>query len=184
MSLSKVVPVYLDNRSGWNPAQVEQVNIIARTSRNYFLSRAKQEQLGKPDIERVVVSKWNRVLDLKDYAYMGIFSISFILNTDGLAKDVTTPLVSLGKKVKSYTLKADGNEADTSKEKKIYTFQFEGSYSDEIVPKSLSSLGSITIETVDSEPTFCFTPNTDDFPEDENHNRLQFSVYIGGYYDD
>lgn len=163
MGIANVVPVYLDNRSGWSPAQVEQINIIARTSRNYFLSKSKQKQLEKPDIERMVVSKWNRVLDLKDYAYMGIFSISFILNTDGLAKDVTTPLVSLGKNVNA--------------------FQFEGSYSDELVVSSLSSLGSLTIETVDSELTFCFTPNTDDFPEDENHNRLQFSVYIGGYYD-
>ena len=180
MSLSKVVPVYLDNRSGWSPAQVEQINIIARTSRNYFLSKAKQELLEKPDIERMVVSKWNRVLNLRDYAYMGIFSISFILNTDGLAKDVTSPLVSLGKKVKSYETVEDG----VSNVKTAYVFQFEGSYSDEIVPKSLASLGSLTIETVDNEPTFCFTPNTDDFPEDDNHNRLQFSVFIGGYYDD
>ena len=164
MGIANVVPVYLDNRSGWTSAQVEQVNIIARTSRNYFLSKAKQKQLEKPGVERMVVSKWGRILELRDYSCMGIFSISFILNTDGLAKDVTTPLVSLNRNVNA--------------------FQFEGSYSDELVVNSLSSLGSLTIETIDSAPTFCFTPNTNDFPEDENHNRLKFSVYIGGYYDD
>ena len=163
MPLSKQVPVYLDDRSGWNHAQVEQINIIARTARNYFLSKAKQKQLGKPEIDRIIVSKWNRVLNLRDYTFQGTFSISFILNTDGLSKDITTPLFSIGKNVKS--------------------FQFEGSYSDELVVNSLSSLGKLSIEIVDAEPTFCFTPNTNDWPEDENHNRLQFSVFIGGYYE-
>ena len=163
MPLSKQVPVYLDDRSGWNHAQVEQINIIARTARNYFLSKAKQKQLGKPEIDRIIISKWNRVLNLRDYTFQGTFSISFILNTDGLSKDITTPLFSISKNVK--------------------LFQFEGSYSDELVVNSLSSLGKLSIEIVDAEPTFCFTPNTNDWPEDENHNRLQFSVFIGGYYE-
>lgn len=163
MGLSNVVPVFLDNRSGWDKRQTETINITARTARNYFLSKATQKQLPKPEIERIVVSKWNRVLNLRDYAFSDTFSISFILNTSGLEKDVTSPLFSISKTVKS--------------------FSFEGSYSDEVVTQSLSSLGKLSIETLDGEPTFCFTPNTDNFPEDENHNRLNYSVYIGGYYD-
>lgn len=163
MGFSNVTPVFLDDRSGWNHAQVETINITARTARNYFTSRAKQKQLGKPEIERIVNSKWNRVLNLRDYAFQDTFSISFILNTNGLARDVTSPLFSINKNVKS--------------------FQFEGSYSDEVVTQSLSSLGKLSIETIDGEPTFCFTPNTDNFPEDESHNRLNYSVYIGGSYE-
>lgn len=163
MSIANVVPVFLDNRSDWTPVQVENINIIARTARNYFMSRATQKQLPKPEIERIVKSKWNRVLNLRDYAFQDTFSISFILNTNGLAKDVTSPLFSINKNIKS--------------------FQFEGSYSDEVVTQSLSSLGKLSIEILDGEPTFCFTPNTDNFPEDESHNRLNYSVYIGGSYE-
>lgn len=163
MSIANVVPVFLDNRSGWDARQVETINITARTARNYFVSRAKQKQLGKPEIERVINSKWNRVLNLRDYAFQDTFSISFILNTSGLAEGVTSPLFSIGKNIQH--------------------FQFEGSYSDEVVTQSLSSLGKLSIEMIDGEPTFCFTPNTDNFPEDEDHNRLNYSVYIGGSYE-
>ena len=43
MGLSKSIPIFLDNNSGWDDYQTFEINRIAKTFRNSFESKAKQK---------------------------------------------------------------------------------------------------------------------------------------------
>jgi hypothetical protein len=159
MSIANVVPVYLDNTSGWKPNQVNEINKIARNLRTAFESKAIQHTKDKPQIEKFTISKYNRVLNLNDYRYNDTFSINFILDPAGFEVNGEYPLLELS----SYPS----------------SFNYEGSNDDEAPYKLLSSLGTISIKKINSSPYFIIKVK-DTWPTDEQHNKLKYSCYIGG----
>ena len=160
MGLYNNVPLFLDNNAGFTEAQVEKINLIVRTTRNRFLSQAKQNQLEKPTIEKFVTTKYNRVLNLRDYLYNKNFSVSFILDPAGFEPNISYPLFDF-----------DYN---------IDYFHFEGSNSDELPAALLSSLGQITIDRTGQRPRMMFEKNSNAWPVDEFGNKVKYSVYISG----
>ena len=160
MGLANVVPVFLDGSSGFTDKQVETINILAKTARNSFTSKAKQKQLPKPEIKNIISSRYSRALDVKNYLYDKNFSIQFILNPYGMESGIEYSLFELENKVK--------------------TLQFEGSHSSSYPSKMLSSLGVIKYKVKDGKDMIVFECTSDDWPVDGNNRRVQFSVYIGG----
>lgn len=158
--IANIVPVFLDNGSGFTEKQIEAVNILAKTARNSFIAKAKQEQLPKPEIKNIIRSRYSRALDVKNYLYDTNFSIQFILNPYGMESGIEYSLFELENKVKS--------------------LQFEGSHSSSYPSKMLSSLGTIRYKVKDGKDMLVFECTSDDWPVDENNRRVQFSVYIGG----
>lgn len=160
MSIANVVPVFLDDSSGFTEKQIEAVNILAKTARNSFTSKAKQKQLPKPEIKNIVKSRYSRTLDVKNYLYNKSFSIQFILNPYNMSSGIEYSLFEL--------------------ENKVTRLQFEGSHSSTYPSKLLSSLGTIKYKVKDGKDMLVFECTSDDWPVDENNRRVQFSVYIGG----
>ncbi len=157
--LANNVPVFLTPDSGWNEKQCRTVNVIARTMRNAFSAKARQKQQDKPEVIRIVESKYNRVLNLRDYWYGDYFSMSFILNPAGMTEGITYDLA---------TLKANP-----------IVLEYEGSHSSTNPNKFLSSLGIISVATKDGKYVLQFKCSSSDFPESSGA-RVQFSVYVGG----
>lgn len=161
MGLSKNTPVFLDASSGFNSKQIKQINLVIRIARRAFEAKAKQNQLSKPDIERLTISKYNRVLNLKDYLYNRNFSISFILNPIGFEEKGEYPLL----------------ETD----KTVSVISIEGSNSETEVANSLSSLGYLKISNKGSlHNVIYFVCTTSDWPTDEDGNKVQYSAFISG----
>ena len=160
MSIANVVPVFLDGSSGFTEKQIEAVNILAKTARNSFTSKAKQEQLPKPEIKNIIRSRYSRTLDVKNYLYGTNFSIQFILNPYNMSSGIEYSLFEL--------------------ENKVGRLQFEGSHSSTYPSKLLSSLGTIKYKVKDGKDMIVFECTSDDWPVDENGRRVQFSVYVGG----
>ncbi len=160
MSLYNNTPVFLTTDSGFDKRQCESVNVIVRTARNRFYSKAKQTQKEKPRIVKFITSKYARVLNLLDYQYGNNFSISFILNPGGLSNGIEYPLFEF-----------DGN---------VSAFQYQGSHDENVVARNLTSLGTITISKKFAKPTFVFTPtDMENWPKNDDH-YVAYSVYIGG----
>lgn len=160
MGFSNNVPVFLDEGSGWSDKQCEEINKIVLSCRKSFESKAKQKTKEKPSTDKLSITKYNRVLNLSDFYYLDYFSMSFILNPAGMEAGKDYPLIELKQRVKSLS--------------------FEGSHSDRLPRDFLSNLGYIYQGVYDNKVTLLFHCNSDDFPEDENHERVQFSVYCGG----
>ena len=160
MGIANVVPVFLDDSSGFTEKQIEAVNILAKTARNSFTSKAKQKQLPKPEIKNIIRSRYSRTLDVKNYLYGTNFSIQFILNPYNMSSGIEYSLFEL--------------------ENKVTRLQFEGSHSSTYPSKLLSSLGTIKYKVKDGKDMIVFECTSDDWPVDENNRRVQFSVYIGG----
>jgi len=158
--IANVVPVFLDDSSGFTEKQIEAVNILAKTARNSFVAKAKQEQLSKPEIKNIVKSRYSRTLDVKNYLYGTSFSIQFILNPYNMSSGIEYSLFEL--------------------ENKVTRLQFEGSHSSTYPSKLLSSLGTIKYKVRDGRDMIVFECTSDDWPVDENNRRVQFSVYVGG----
>jgi len=154
-------PIFLTEDSGYNKKQCEQINVIVRTTRNRFISKAKQEQLGHPKIEKFISQKYNRVLNLFDFLYDKTFSISFILDSTGFEKNIDYPLFEFT-------------------EKNIISMAGEGSNSDLRTAINLSALGTFSIKKQNGIPTIYFTCLTDNWPTDESGKKIFYSVYIGG----
>lgn len=159
MGLANSVPVFLTLESGWNEKQCKTVNVIARTIRNAFTSKAKQNQKDKPEVVRIVDTKYNRVLNLRDYYYNDYFSMQFILNPAGMAEGISYDLAEL--------------KANVSQ------LEWEGCHSSTNPNKFLSSLGTISVVERDGKHVLQFKCSSNDWPENDG-NRVQFSVYIGG----
>jgi len=158
--IANIVPVFLDNSSGFTEKQVEAINILAKTARNSFVAKAKQEQLPKPEIKNIIRSRYSRTLDVKNYLYGTNFSIQFILNPYNMSSGIEYSLFEL--------------------ENKVTRLQFEGSHSSTYPSKLLSSLGTIKYKVKDGKDMIVFECTSDDWPVDENNRRVQFSVYVGG----
>lgn len=159
MGLANNVPVFLTTESGWNEKQCKTVNVIARTVRNAFTSKAKQNQKDKPEVVRIVEGKFNRVLNLKDYYYNDYFSMQFILNPAGMAEGISYDLAEL--------------KANVSQ------LEWEGCHSSTNPNKFLSSLGTISVTEKDGKHVLQFKCSSNDWPESDG-SRVQFSVYVGG----
>lgn len=159
MGIANVVPVYLDKKSGWNESQVNEINKIARNLRFAFEQKARQKTKDKPQIEKFTVSKYARVLNLNDYLYNNYFSINFILDPAGFEAGITYPLLELMTNPSS--------------------FSFEGSNDDVSPYKLLTSLGTIKVEFIKDKPHFVIEVK-DSWPEDADHKKVKYSVYIGG----
>lgn len=160
MPLANNVPVFLDDKTGWNHAQAEYVNILVKTTRRKFESKAKQEKESKPPVTHLVKNKYGRVLDLEDYKYRNYFTLSFILNPSGFVKDGEYSLF------------------DTT-----YNIQYinlQGSNSPTVMAKSLSALGNLKIVEKGGYRTVVFVKNGEAWPVDGNGNMVQYSVTIGG----
>lgn len=160
MGLYSNTPVFLTVDSGFDKKQCESINVVVRTARNRFYSKAKQPLQEKPKITKFITSKYARVLNLLDYRYGNNFSISFILNPGGFANGIEYPLFEF-----------DGN---------VSSFQYQGSHDENVVARTLSNLGSISISDKFDKPTFVFTPsNMENWPKNDEH-YVAYSVYIGG----
>lgn len=161
MGLANTLPVFLDDFAGYNKRQVRLINLIVRTARRAFESKAKQKQKTEPVIEKISKRKYNRVLDLKDYLYGKSFSMSFILNPVGFVKDGEYPLF----------------ETD----KNINFIHINGSNSETKPDKSLSGLGYLKVSYVTStNPVVMFVCTTDEWPEDEQHEKVKYSAFVSG----
>ena len=160
MGLANTLPVFLDYNAGFNKTQVDQINTIVRTARRSFEDRAKQEQLTEPGLDKIISSKYGRVLDPKDYLYNKSFSLSFVLNPFGFELGGEYPLFETDKTIRSLS--------------------FEGSNSNTTPASSLSALGHIYISNNLSKPTVMFVVDTNDWPIDTHGNKVQYSVFIHG----
>lgn len=79
MGLSKNTPVFLDENSGFTKQQIDTINLIARTTRKNFENKARQTQLGRNKIEKVITTSYPTIIaDLKNYLYGKNFCIEFI----------------------------------------------------------------------------------------------------------
>lgn len=159
MGLSHSVPVFLDNKSGWNEKQVSEINKIVKTLRNSFESKAKQKTKEKPSTKKYSISKYSRVLNLKDYHYDDYCSFSFILNPSNMSEGIDYPLLEL--------------------EGFLSNITFGGSHSDSNPSIFIDNLGYIFYKFSDKKHMIFFHCNSNDWPED-NGKRLQFSIYVAG----
>lgn len=160
MPLANNVPVFLDDRAGWNHAQAEYVNILVKTTRRKFESKAKQEKESKPPVTHLVKNKYGRVLDLEDYKYRNYFTLSFILNPTGFVKDGEYSLF------------------DTTYH--IQYINMQGSFSPTDAVKSLSALGNLKIVEKGEYRTVVFVKNDEAWPKGADEKFLYYSVTIGG----
>lgn len=161
MGLSKSIPIFLDNNSGWDDYQTFEINRIAKTIRNSFESKAKQKKKDKPIIDKCVNAKYGRVLNLYDYEYRNYFNLQFILNLSGFETDKDYVLVEM-----------TGNCSDIN---------FEGSHSDTDPSVFLSSIGYIYFDYYNQNPALLFhCSDADIIPTDEAGNRVQYSVFVRG----
>lgn len=154
------IPLMLDLDSGYTSDQVKQINIIVKNTRNKFLAIAKQKQKEKPKAEKFIITKYSRVLNLKDYIVDKLFNIHFILDPAGFEDNLSYKLFEFDNDVKH--------------------FHFEGSNSDKTNVIALSTLGTILIETSGLKPTFIFKRNDSPWPTDANNNKVKYSVFIAG----
>lgn len=160
MGLAKNVPVFL-SEGYYNKAQVDYINIIVRTIRRAFESRAKQKQKPKPSITHLTFGKYNRVLNLRDYLYNNIFAVSFILNPQGFVDGQSYSLFETSKTIKD--------------------FKIEGSNSDDVPAATLSNLGKISLSKNKMSTLISFIPtNMANWPIDSNGNLVSYSVYFSG----
>lgn len=160
MGLANSLPVFLDNNAGFNKNQVEQINTVVRTARRFFENKATQKQLPEPDVEKLISSKYGRVLDPKDYLYNKTFSLSFILNPFGFELGGEYPLFETDKTIRAIS--------------------FEGSNSYTRPANYLSNLGHIYVSNNFSKPTVMFVCDTNNWPVDGQGNKVQYSVFIYG----
>lgn len=161
MAFYNNVPLFLSSTSGYNKGQIDYINVIVRTLRRSFESKAKQKQKDAPKISHLAISKYGRVLDLKDYYYLGYFSLSFILNPANFIN---------GQQYGLFETKRN-----------LIRFTAEGSHSDTVPTKSLGQLGHIVISKSGNNNIISFVPDhVEDWPKDENDNMLNYSVYFSG----
>lgn len=160
MALYNNIPLMLDTDSGYTSEQVKQINIIVKNTRNKFISKAKQKQKGLPKIEKFITTKYNRVLNLRDFIIDQLFNIHFILDPAGFEDNVSYKLFEFDNEVKH--------------------FHFEGSNSDKTDVIALSTLGTIFIDTSGLAPVFMFKRNSAPWPTDANNNKVKYSVFISG----
>lgn len=77
--LSSNTPVFLDDESGFNAKQVELVNLLVKTARKTFESKAIQKQEGKPRVEVFASTTYPSVIsDVRNYKYLNQVCISFV----------------------------------------------------------------------------------------------------------
>ena len=160
MGFYQNVPILLDNGCGYTKDQVDEVNIIARSIRNRFISKATQNQNPKPKIDRFSISKYSRVENFRDFLLKNTFNLYFILNPAGMEPSGEYTLVDF--------------------DRTIDWFNWEGSNSDYKNVIALSSLGVIYIDTTGLHKRLTFKRNERDWPLDENGNKIKYSVFIGG----
>ena len=160
MGLSKNIPVFLDEYSGWNKAQAEYINVLVKTIRHKFESKAKQNKESKPVVSHLVYKKYGRILDLKDYKYRNYFTLSFILNPTGFVENGVYNLF------------------DTKEN--IQYINMQGSNSSTVLAKSLTALGSIKIIDKGTYTTVAFVKNDEEWPKDANNLPVQYSVSMNG----
>lgn len=154
------IPLMLDTDSGFNSDQVKQINIIVKNTRNKFISKATQKQKEKPKAIKFVITKYSRVLNLRDFIVNKLFNIHFILDPAGFENNI------------AYKLFEFDYDVDN--------FHFEGSNSDLNNVIALSTLGYMYIDTTGIRPTFMFKRNSNTWPTDANNNKIKYSVFIAG----
>lgn len=77
--LSNNTPVFLDDESGFNAKQVELVNLLVKTARKTFESKAIQKQEGRPRVEVFASTTYPSVIsDVRNYKYLNQVCISFV----------------------------------------------------------------------------------------------------------
>lgn len=160
MALSNNVPVFLDKVSGYNENQVNFINTLVRTSRRSFEAKAYQKMKSKPDVTHLAEAKYNRVVNFKDYLYNKYFTLSFILNPTGFVKNGIYNLFET--------------------KETIQTINAEGSNSDSVPAATLSSLGTIVMTNEGNKTIVQFKMTADNWPEDVDHNKVQYSVSVIG----
>lgn len=161
MGLANTLPVFLDDYAGYDKKQVKLINIIVKTARRAFESKARQKQKPEPKIEKLSKVKYNRVLELKDYLYGKNFTMSFILSPAGFVRDGKYPLFET--------------------EHSISFISINGSNDDRKPAKTLSGLGHLEVNISSNiNPIITFVCDTDDWPVDEHGNMVKYSALITG----
>lgn len=159
MSLYNNTPYFLDSSSGYNEDQVNFINILVRTLRRKFESKAKQKKADKPIVTKLTLTKYNRVIDLQDYYYLGYFTLSFILNPQGMEKNGVYDLFETNHRIAHIAL--------------------QGSNSETLPAASLSALGTIQVIRRADVYVIQFKRNELDWPKNGN-NLVQYSTSIKG----
>jgi len=161
MGLFNNNPLFLSQSSGFNKKQIDYINVIVRTLRRTFEAKAKQKQKSAPKISHFTTAKYGRVLNFRDYYYLGYFSISFILNPANFANGQQYGLFETKNNISRYSV--------------------EGSHSDSVPTKSLGQLGHITVVKNNDTNIVSFVPdNMEDWPKDSDNNYVNYSVYFSG----
>jgi hypothetical protein len=159
MALANNVPVFLSPDSGYTPEQCNSINILVRTARRSFESKARQIQEDKPVVEKLITRRYGRVLEPKDYLYGKNFSLQFILNPFGF--------------------ELDGRYALFETKHTIKSIQMQGANSSITVGMTITSLGHLYVGYLNNNQIVYFVCDTDDWPSDHGI-PTQFSVYMNG----
>ena len=160
MPLANNVPILLDNQSGWNEAQQEQINIIVKTTRRYMEAKAKQKQLPPPVITNPINKKYGRILDVRAYLYKDTMSVSFILDPVGFVAKGKYPLFETKYKIDNAMLQGSND-----------TFHCD---------EPLSNLGRVVLKKVEDNIQVLFERNEMTWPVDSYGNMVKYSCYFRG----
>lgn len=77
--LGSNTPVFLDDKSGFDEKQTELINLLVRTARRTFESKAIQKQEGKPKVEVFASTIYPSIIsDVRHYKYLNQVCISFV----------------------------------------------------------------------------------------------------------
>lgn len=159
MPLANNVPILLDNQSGWDKRQQEQVNIIVKTTRRAMEAKAKQKQLPTPTISNPISRKYGRILDVRAYLYKDVMSVSFILDPVGFVPKGEYPLFETKYKIDNAMLQGSND-----------TFHCE---------EPLSNLGRIVLKNVENNIQVLFERNENPWPTVEDV-MVKYSCYFRG----
>ncbi len=160
MPLANNVPILLDNQSGWNEVQQEQINIIVKTTRRAMEAKAKQKQLPTPVISNPISRKYGRILDVRAYLYKDTMSISFILDPVGFVPKGVYPLFETKYKIDNAMLQGSND-----------TFRCE---------KPLAILGHLSLRRIQNDNVLVeFVRSEEPWPAIDGE-MVKYSCYMRG----
>lgn len=161
MPLANNVPILLDNQSGWDKRQQEQVNIIVKTTRRAMEAKAKQKRLPTPVISNPISRKYGRILDVRAYLYKDTISISFILDPVGFVPKGIYPLFETKSKIDNAMLQGSND-----------TFHCD---------MTLSQLGHLALRRIQNDNVLVeFVRSKEPWPVDSGGNMIKYSCYMRG----
>lgn len=75
--------------------RADKINSIIKQSYNQLIATTSQHRISREVVNQLVQKVANRVLNLRDIGFLNFHTLSFTLNTAGLKKDKTYPLIAI-----------------------------------------------------------------------------------------